>query len=396
MSPLEAPTVPETDPALRCQRDRFSLPDDVHWLNCAYLSPLSRAVEAAGVAGIRKKAVPTAIGPSDFFDDSDTLRALFARLINVAAPESVAILPSVSYGLAVCARNIELRPGQNVVTLHEQFPGNVYVWRELARRAGARLTVVRPPEGVGQGPEFSARIQEAITPDTAAVALGQVHWTDGTLIDLDAVSARAREVGAAFIVDGTQTVGALPFDVERYRPDAVIVAGYKWLMGPYSIALGYYGPRFAGGIPLEETWIARRGSENFAGLVDYVDEYHPGAIRYDVGQRSNFILVPMLIEALRSVLEWRPERIQAYCRDLTRDVFPAVRDHGYGVEDEGWRGAHMFGLTVPEQRSAEELQSALLERGVYVSRRGRALRISPHVYNDDADIGALVEVLTDR
>ena len=172
--------------------------------------------------------------------------------------------------------------------------------------------------GPGCGERWSTRILEAIDADTAVVTMGAVHWTDGTVFDIDAIGARAREVGAYLIIDGTQSVGAMDFDVARIQPDALICSGYKWLMGPYSIGLAYFGPRLLDGIPLEETWIGREGSRDFAGLAgNYPDSYEPGATRYDVGERSNFILVPMMNAALALVLDWTPARIGEYCGNLT-------------------------------------------------------------------------------
>ena len=90
------------------------------------------------------------------------------------------------------------------------------------------------------------------------------------------------------------------------------------MLGPYSTGLAYFGPVFDHGTPIEENWITRRGSERFADLVRYRDDYHPAAIRYDVGERSNFILLPMLAAALALVLEWSASAIQDYCRALTK------------------------------------------------------------------------------
>ena len=287
------------DPTLlECQKGSFSLPEDLHYLNCAYMSPLPRAVEKAGIQGMLRKRNPALLEPDDFFGDSQEIRTLFAGLINAPDPNAIAILPSVSYGIGVAARNTPLESGQNVVLLHEQFPGNVYGWRRLAWENGAEIRMVGPGHGPSRGRTWNERILESIDSRTGVVALAPVHWTDGTAFDLLAIGARAREVGAALVVDGTQSVGALPMDVQAVEPDALIVASYKWLLGPYSIGVGYFGTRYLDGLPLEETWIAREGSEDFKGLVDYRDDYQPGAVRFDVGERSNFILVPMLVAAL--------------------------------------------------------------------------------------------------
>lgn len=307
MSQLKKETAP-----LTCQRGVFSLPANLHYLNCAFMSPLPQVVEEAGVRGMLRKRNPSLLQPDDFFRESEEVRRLFAGLINAPDPSSIAILPSVSYGIGVAAQNTPVESGQNIVLLHEQFPGNVYGWRRLAWENGAEIRMVRPRDGESRGRIWNERILEAIDSATAVVALAPVHWTDGTAFDLAAIGAKAREVGAALVVDGTQSIGALPFDVQALKPDALIVASYKWLLGPYSIGVGYFGSRYLDGLPLEETWIAREGSEDFKGLVDYQDGYQPGAVRFDVGERSNFILVPMVVAALRLLHEWRPERIQDY------------------------------------------------------------------------------------
>lgn len=377
---------------LTCQKHQFSLPDGLHYLNCAYMSPLSQRVEAAGLAGLQQKRNPSVIGPDDFFEDSDKARRLFAGLVH-AEPSGIALIPSASYGIATVAHNLDVRRGQNLVVMHEQFPSNIYSWHRLADETGAEVRVVQPPGGVQRGARWNERILDTIDADTALVAMAPVHWTDGTRFDLERIGERAREVDAAFIVDGTQAVGALPFDVQRIQPDALICAGYKWLLGPYSIGVAYFGPRFDDGHPLEENWITRRGSENFSGLVQYENAYQPGAVRYDVGERSNFILIPMLIAGLEHLHEWGVEHIQRYCAHLTHDMVHEALALGFSVEAEEHRSAHLFGLRLPPQVAIDQLRATLDERNISVSLRGDAIRIAPHVYNDAADIDALRDAL---
>jgi len=379
--------------SLGCQREHFELPEAAHYLNCAYMSPLATRVVEAGIRGIRSKVLPHAITPSDFFDGADQVRRRFATLIGSKQPDRISIIPAASYAVATCAQNLDLRSHHNIVLLDGQFPGNVYTWRVLGQRIGAELRTVKPPDGPDRGRRWNERILESIDSSTGLVTLGAVHWTDGTIFDLQAIGERAREVGAALVIDGTQSIGALPFDVMTLQPDALFVAGYKWLMGPYSIGCAYYGPRFDDGVPLEESWIARKGSEDFGGLVDYEAEYQPGAIRYDVGERSNFALMPMLLESLEMVLEWTPERIQAYVKELTAPLFAQALQLGYAIEDEAWRAGHLFGLRVPAHIDIERVKQRCAEREVSVSQRGGSIRVSPHMYNTPADIDALIDAL---
>lgn len=379
---------------LSCQKAAFSLPDGLHYLNCAYLSPLARAVEAAGTAGLQRRRDPTRIGPADFFAESDEARRLFARLVGAPDARRIALVPAASYGLAIVARNAAVGAGRQIVVAHEQFPSNVYPWRALAGRTGARLCTVRPPvDGEGRGAAWNEALLESIDATTALVALPQVHWADGTRFDLERIGERARAVGALLVVDGTQSVGALPFDVGRVRPDALVCAGYKWLLGPYGLGFAYLGERFDDGEPLEENWINRQGSEDFSALVNYRDEYQPGALRYDVGERSNPVLLPMLTAALRLLLEWEPARIQSYCSGLTAGLIEEARELGYRVEAAEWRADHLLGLRAPAGLDLQRVQQALAARRVAVSVRGAALRVSPNVYNDAADVDALREAL---
>jgi selenocysteine lyase/cysteine desulfurase len=378
---------------LACQRHLFSIPESVHYINCAYMSPLLKSVEAAGIAGVRCKSRPWEIVAEDFYAPSEELRALAARLVNAPA-DAVALTPAVSYGAAIVANALPLRRGQNVVLPAEEFPSVVYVWRERCREAGAEVrTVARPEDSARPGTRWSGRMLEAIDRDTAAVALTAFHWTDGTRFDLEAIGARAREVGAALIVDGTQSVGAHPFDFAAVRPDALLCAGYKWLLGPYSLGFTVLGERFREAEPLEHNWIARKDSEDFANLIRYRDEYQPGARRFDVGERSNFALIPMMAEALRQLLEWGSEAIQFYCAQLGDLLAERLAGTPYGIVPPDQRGAHLFGIRAPEGALLPRIQAELAGRNLFVSLRGTAIRVSPHVYNTESDMAALAEAL---
>jgi selenocysteine lyase/cysteine desulfurase len=381
---------------LTCRKDDFSLRPGAPYLNCAYMGPLPRASEEAGVAALKRKRHPSDITAPDAFWESDGIRERFARLVGIGDAARVAIQPGVSYGVATAARNVSVDAGQNLVLTAEQFPGNVYAWRRLAEERGAALRAVGPDgSGASRGALWNDRLLAAIDTDTAVVAVPHVHWTDGTRFDLVEIGRRCREVGAALVVDATQSVGALPFDVAEVRPDALVVAAYKWMLGPYSLALSYFGPRFDDGVPLEETWIAREDSHDFQRLVEYRDEYASGAVRYDMAERSNFFLLPIADQSLDLLLAWRPERIQAYCRSLTAGLVAEAAELGFGVEDERWRAHHLFGLRMPAAVDLMHLRDRLAARDISVSLRGSALRVSPNVYNDDADIEALASVLRD-
>ncbi len=366
--------------------DDFSIPAGTHYLNCAYMSPLPRVVEEAGVAGVRGKRDPSRIEARHFFEQSDRARHLFARRI-AADAAGVAIVPGVSYGMEVVARNLRAPSGaHSYIVLADQFPANVYPWRALAERTGASVHTVRRPR---EGEDWTELVLAAIDESTALVAVPQVHWTDGAKIDLDGVGDRAADVGAAFVIDGTQSVGANAFDARRMRADAVVCAGYKWLLGPYSLGFLWVGDRFRGGEPLEQTWIARAGSEDFRALVDYRSELRDDASRFDVAERSNFALMPMAVAALEYLDALGVDAVRAHCAELTARIAEEAGTLG-AAAPAGPRADHIVGLRLPAAADGARVFEHLRARGVHVSRRGDALRVSPHVYNGHADVDALL------
>lgn len=348
-----------------------------------------------GIQALRKKRNPASITADDFFTDTEKLRKEYATLINAPDPGRIVIIPSVSYGMANVVKNLTLKSDEHILVAAEQFPSNYYPWKSLCDDVGASVKIISPPQEFQQrGKRWNETILEAINPKTKAVALGHVHWADGTRFDLAAIRKRTRDVGALLIIDGTQSVGAMPFDVQEINPDALICAGYKWLMGPYSIGLAYYGEYFDNGKPVEENWINRENSENFAGLVNYRDTYQHGALRYEVGEHSNFIMVPMMLKAIEQLNNWGPARIQHYCKHISNEAIQQLSEKGFVIEEQEWRASHLFGIRLPEGYDLDTIKQSLLKHKVYVSFRGNAIRVAPNVYNMKNDFQKLVRALT--
>lgn len=393
MAPVELPL-------LACKNNEFSLPEGIHYMNCATRAPFSKTVEQVGHSALSQQVNPFGLRPDDFFSGAIRVRELFATLINAADPDRIAIVPSVSYGMAVVARNLALKPGiqagQKIVLIGDEFPSDVYAWGRVSVELGLTVTTVGMPDEFPKGARWNERLLDAIGPDTALVVVPPVHWMYGIRFDLEAIGQRAREVGAWFVIDGTQAIGALPVDLAEIQPDAVVCAGYKWLMGPYSLGLAYFGPAFDEGIPLEEGWMNRLDSNQFHRLMDYQPTYRPKAYRYNVGEHTHFLQMPMLEAALTQLIDWQPTRIQAYTKALLAEAWPQLEQLGCRLEPENGssgRSHHLVGLWLPDQADPMAVQQALLKENVSVSARSRVLRIAPHLYNTPDDVDALVRVL---
>lgn len=376
---------------LSCQKDLFNIDPDVTWLNNAFAAPMLHSVEAAANRGMRSKLAPWELTPDSFFDNAEAIRKAFGQIINATDTDRIALVPSVSYGLANVANNLQLKANDEVVVVGEQFPSNVYAWSRPVQEAGAKLVTVSAPTAENRGEAWNAALLEAITSATAAVAMANIHWADGTLFDLVAVRNRCDEVGALLIIDGTQSVGAMPFDLQQVRPDALVCAGYKSLMGIYGMGVAWYGPFMDNGTPIEENWINRSDSHEFAGLVAYRDSYRPGMQRFNMGELSSFIHTAALHEALNQINQWGPANIQQYCKEITASGVAELRSAGFRIEADDWRAHHLFGIRLPEGADMERIRARLAEAKVYVSMRGDAIRVSPHVYTTRADMARLVD-----
>lgn len=373
---------------LLSQRDLFEVPDEVTYLNCANLAPQLRAVSAAGLDAIARMKSPWEIMPPDWFSGAEILRELAARVIGASA-EGIALVPSVSYGIAVAAANLPVERGQSIVLLHEEYPSNFYDWKEIARRREAEIRIVRR----GTDGRWTQAVLEAIDQTTAVVSTPNCHWTDGSLIDLVQVSERARAAGASLVIDASQSLGAYPIEVGKIQPDFLVSVGYKWLLGPYALGYLYAAPKWqVDGKPLEHSWLNRAGSEDFARLVEYRDEYRAGARRFDMGEHPNFALAPMAIAALRQILDWGVENIQQSLGVLTQMIAEEAAKLGCAAPPAGARVNHMIGIRAPNGIPVG-FGERLAEAKIFVSIRGDAIRVAPHLHNDESDVEKLFKVL---
>jgi selenocysteine lyase/cysteine desulfurase len=358
------------------------------------MSPLMKSVQDAGIKGVLRKQKPQQISGSDFFEEADTLRTLFARLINTDEPDRCVIIPSVSYGFANVANNLTLSENDEILVIDAQFPSNVYPWIRTAESSGATIKTVKAPAILDQrGKHWNKAVTDHINDKTKLVACSHIHWTDGTKFDLKAIRNRATEVGALLVIDATQSLGALPFSVKDIQPDALIAAGYKSLMGPYSIGMAYYGPEFDQGIPIEENWMNRFESHNFANLDKYQKSYQPHALRYEVGEHSNFILVPMMIEALKRLLEWQPNQVEKYCNHIVSNALARLKDRGFFIEEAEYRASNLFGVRLPDALTMQAVKDQFEKQRIHVSYRGDCIRVSPNVYNTEQELDYFAESL---
>jgi selenocysteine lyase/cysteine desulfurase len=375
-----------------CQRHLFDIPDEVAFFNFSTLAPILKSSRAAGLAGVERKAQPWNVGRAERVEEPERARALFANLIG-ATPQDVAIVPAASYGIATAVANLEVGAGQRIVVLEDQYPNNVLPWVQRCQSVGAELVFVRRPED----DDLTNAVLMAIDDRTAIAALPHCFWTDGTLLDLSLIGRRCREVGAALVVDATQSTGAVPIDVAEVRPDFFIASAYKWLLCPYTMGFLYVAPQHQGGVPLEHSWrggmIEGWDVDWNDGIMRYPESWQPGTGRFNMGESDNIISIPMTIVALKQIEDWGVREINSSLRRITETIIERTHELGLVAPTAEQRAGHMTGLRLVDStrpNGLKDVQERLAARKVYISVRGDVIRIAPHLSVTDDDIDRLI------
>lgn len=365
---------------LACQRDAFEIPREVAYFDGAAYSPLPRVVRAAGEAGVLTKARPWAHprGESDVW--AERARAAAARLVGASAGD-VAIVGSVAYGVATAARALPLAAGGRVLVMQDEFPSLVLVWREIAAARGLVVEVIPRPVDGDWTAAWRAAIGRPGALPLAVAAITPLHWSDGALVDVAALASVIRAAGGALVVDATQAAGVLAIDVTALRPDFLVFPTYKWALGPYSLAFLYAAPDRQGGLPIEFNGVNHPGGTAAAG-----------AARYDKGERNDPVALPMAAVGLELVQSWGVGAIAGRLGYLTGLLAERLVGMGAGCLPWHFRAPHVLGARLPGGMPAG-LIAGLAARGVFASDRLGVLRISPHVWADEADVERFLGVL---
>jgi selenocysteine lyase/cysteine desulfurase len=375
---------------LPCQRALFDIPADVCYLNAASWSPLPMAVQEAGHRGVDRKGRPWAVDPGLAGAQIERARRAAAKLIS-ADPEDIAVISSVSYGVATAGKALPIRAGSRVLLLRDDHSSPVLEWMTRAAEQGFTVeTVARPADG-----DWTAALLEAINrPGAAPVGLASissVHWADGGLIDVDQIAAALRAHHAALLIDATHGAGIMDLDVQRLDPDFLVFPTYKWVLGPYGRAFLYIAKRRQDAVPLEQTGYSRKAISSDRPNYLRDTAFTDGARRFDMGERDHFISLEMASVGMEMVAEWGTDAIVERLRMLTERLADGLRNSGALVPDSRLRAPHVLSLAFPTGMP-EGIVERLAARNVYAAPRLGRLRITPHVYNDEADVDRFVDV----
>jgi cysteine desulfurase / selenocysteine lyase len=347
------------------------------YLNTATYGQMPRRAAAAMRLHLAKREQS---GCSDFltwFDDMDAIRASCARLVH-CEPSDIAFVVNASTGLATLVMGLPWKPGDEVLTLDDEFPNQLYVAAVLAR-FGVKLRAVA-----------WADFYQSVNERTQLAILSSVNYATGFRPPLEEISRFLRERGALFYVDGSQSVGALQFDIERVRPSALCVDAYKWMLSANGAGFLYLDPGLRQRLP--PTVVGWRSDCDWRS-VDSLNHGEPvfaqSAERYEGGMLP-FPSLYGMGAVIDLMLELGPAAIEARVMELAANIRAMLRTLGAEVNaDESQIVTAILPGCV-----AGEWARLLKQRRILVSARHGRLRVSPHFYNNEADIEMLREALT--
>ena len=382
-----APFERNPDSAPSRWRTAFDIRPDTLYLDTAAHAPMLCSVRDAGIAALTACDRPWMPDAQAWGERVDRARAMAAHWFDGDA-DGVAFVPSAAYGLSTAARNLPLEAGDSVLVLDGQFPSNLLPWQQRAAETCARIVVSRRKPGQ----DWTGAVLETLDHvDVRIVALSQVHWHDGAQLDMDAIAQRARSRGAALVLDLSQSLGAIPADIARWQPDFVVSVGYKWLLGPFGLALLWAAPRWREhGSAIEQHWAAR---DDDVWRLDpqTLPGFGSGARRFDAGGVLDPVRLSMFEAAQLQLQHWGT-RLQAQLRARIDAFDEALRHAGLASWNTPDHAPHFTGLRPPPKNFAQ-VSEALRAAGVACTARHGMLRIAPHLHVSPQELARVAQVM---
>jgi cysteine desulfurase/selenocysteine lyase len=312
-------------------------------------------------------------------------RAAAAAMIG-AEPGEIALVRNTTEGINLVAEGFPWQPGDNVVTLADEFPTNQYPWMHLADRGVETRRV--PTDG---GAVDLDRLAAACDGRTRIVSVSWVSYSSGWRNDLDRLSRIAHGCGALLLVDAIQAMGVFPLNVARTPVDFIAADGHKWLLGPEGAGIFFIRREHLGRLrPVGVGWNSVAHAHDFARIEL---TFRDSASRYEGGSQNMAGMIA-LGASLAMLMQWGTEAVGRRVLEITDLACRKLSEAGAVVASDR-RPEHASGIVVFQVpgRDPQAIRRHCLERGVVLSCRGGRLRISPHAYNDETDIQRLIEAL---
>jgi len=366
------PLVPTSD---------FPKRDDLIYLNAANVALMYEGCRAT----ISDWYNDVAFNGSINFNESaerdvfDSIHDLAAQLFNVN-PTDIAVGSSATELLSSLAWAIAPKKGENIVSTDIVFPSTIYPWQRVANTTGATIKLARGKDNYLDPDD----IVKLIDQQTAVVCISHVEYGNGQLFDLEKLSDAAHAVGAFFIIDATQSAGAIPIDGNIVSIDALVCSAYKWLCGPFGVAIMYLNPKLQ--YNLEPGLVGFRSHKDMWKLDPRKIEYPDTAKKFEFSTMA-FGCARGLEASIRYILDIGVKTIFTHNRLLTDQLIAGLIKQNAQIISPVNDKERSAIVTVNFQGcNSATLVQKLKHQQIFVSLRSNTIRFSPHFYNTKDDI----------
>lgn len=365
-----------TQPDWESVRAEFPALVNRTFLNTATFGQLPRSATNAVARHFEHRDELACADFLEWFDDMDEIRGSLGELIHCSA-EDIAFVPNAATGLSLLMNGIDWKAGDRVVSLENEFPNNLY-WPSLLKSQGVEFLAV--PWG---------ELYSKLTEETRLVIVSTVNYSTGFRVPLEELGRVLHDRGIVYYVDGTQSLGALRFDVAAAQPDMLAAHGYKWLLSPNGAAFMYVRPSLREQLrPNVVGWRSHKDWRRVDSLHHGAPEFVEAAEKYEGGM-LNFACLYGMGASLKMMLTLGTDRIEARVLDLAQKCATVLEEAGGEIEH---RGSPIVTARF-RNRDASQLARSLKEHRVLVSARHGRLRVSTHFYNNEEDLAHLREAL---
>ena len=350
------------------------------YLNTAYMGPMPLGAKAKVEQAVREALDPAFSNFEERLQVVERVRAKFAKLLGVS-PQNIALGGSVSEMVGHVANGLELHQGDNVVLMQGDYPSMVLPWMVMAELKGFQIHFCTPEE-------FTRPESLPINDRTRFVGCSHVMFNSGAILPINHLGRHCRNKGVLFMADTSQSLGAV--EVDTSDVDILVGVAYKWLLGPYGTAYGYFNATALKEVRrTQAAWLVSANMKSTESLLDYTTEVVPGARRFDRGQSPTYLLNAALEGALDVILEKGLHHITAHNVALAHHFVE-------GLPKNFKRASSTVTPIVcfkDPARDSATLKRQLAQKNIDVSLREGFLRASFHLFNTRAQVDDLLAAL---
>lgn len=386
--PLDLPY--DDEHAWESFRDRWTLREDTIYLNHGSFGPPPRLVQAER----RRLQAELDAQPMDFFyrrmeGEMQAARAKLADFV-AAAVENLVLVDNATYGMNVVADSFPLQPGDEVLLTDHEYGAVNRIWQRACERAGARLEFVTLPLPIESSQQLVEAVGNALSPRAKLLVVSHITSPTAITLPVDEISRLARRRGVAVCIDGPHAVAQLPLRIDALDCDFYTASCHKWLCAPFGSGFLYVHPRRQPDVePVVLSWGRLRPDrpERWSDEFYWLGTRDPSAL-LATGAAIDF-LQDVGLELFRQRTHFLAQYARQRLLELT-GLEPLVPDSPI------WYGSMAHAPLPPGE--AKPLQDALwrqhgIEVPIVEFAGRRWIRVSCHLYTQQADIDALVDAL---